>query len=382
LHLIDSDGVYGAERVVLNLSAEHRDSGAVRPIVGSIVPNSGAKNALFDAAIVAGIEALKIPISNLMLWIDLPRAAYCLRKQGIGLIHAHGYKASVYGFLIKLMTGIPVISTCHLWFEPEKGPLKMRAMVAIEKRLYRWFPKVLTVSEDIRQTLLAHGVVAGKVDVIVNGVDPTHISLSTADRSALRRSLALTDSDFCVLNAARLDRQKAQWILIEAAALLKAAGKPCRFLIIGAGGLEEQLRALIIAKDVSDCVRLLGFRDDIGQLMDICDVFALPSLDEGMPMSLLEAAAAKIPIVATAVGDIPKLITENHSGLIVPVGNPHALAAALERIRERPSMALELAETAYRQLVARYSCAAMGQSYLNVYRDVLNLPTNNSSVAG
>lgn len=379
LHLIDSEGVYGAERVILNLSIAHRDSADIEPMVGCLVPHAASENALYDAAVAADLEAIRLPVSNARVWLDLPRVAHTLRACNIGLVHAHGYKAAVYGFFIRLLTGIPVISTCHLWFEPERGPLKMRVMVALEKWLYRWFPKILAVSANIRQTLIAHGVAGEKIDVIVNGVDVSHLPSTDAQRMALRRELGIGDDEYCILNAARLTRQKAQWLLIDAAARLKALGLPFKLLIVGAGELQAELETKIRADAVSDCVKLLGFRADVPQLLDISDVFVLPSLDEGMPMSLLEAAAARVPIVATAVGDIPKLVRDRESGLIVPLNDVDAIVDAVTALRADNEFAARLADAAHRSLVANYSCRAMSESYLRVYRELLKLPSTASA---
>lgn len=372
LHFIDSEGVYGAERVILNLSQKMLAQPEFIPVIGCIVSNINAANPLYDAAIAAGIEAHKILIANSKLLRDIPQAAEQLSSLGISLIHSHGYKPSVFGFFIARRMGIPIISTCHLWFDPKKGPLKMRVMIWMEKKLYHYFPKIIAVSDPIKDVLAQAGLPAQRLDLVRNGVDIPDTHLSDAQKIALRSQLGLAPDDLVILNSGRLARQKAQWILVKAASLLQQQGRKIKVLIVGEGGLRPELEAQIAQENVGTCVTLLGFRSDIDQLLAISDIFALPSLDEGMPMSLLEAAAAGKPIVATAVGDIAKLIRHGESGLIIPTENPQALADAIVHLQDDPEVARRLAESAHRQMRTEYSSDAMCARYQAIYRELLN----------
>ena len=372
LHFIESAGVYGAERVILNLSAQMQNTGNYIPVVGCIVDSVNTESALYNAAVELGIAAIKIPIANTGLLRDLPKAAAQLKQARIDLIHSHGYKPSVFGFIIRLLKNIPVIATCHLWFEPSKGPLKTRTMIRLEKFFYRWFPKIIAVSDPIKAILLASNLKPQQVDVIRNGVDVPETTFSQSELTQLRNELHLAINDFCILNSARLTRQKAQWVLIKAAAILKQQNEAVRILIVGEGELDAELRAHIIAEDVGDYVQLLGFRSDINKLLALSKVFALPSIDEGMPMSLLEAAAATKPIISTLVGDIGKLIQHDHTGLVIPTEDPAALAAAIVRLKNDARLAQELANNAHSTMVKYYSSQTMCSGYLAIYDQLLN----------
>lgn len=371
LHLIDSGGVYGAERVILNLSGQLLQRTEYEPIVGCIVPSGVTTSPLYEAARLQGIEAILIPLVNWRLLIDIPRASRQLRSLGIDLIHSHGYKPSICGFLVCLLLAIPIIATCHLWFDPSSGPVKMRVMIRIEKFFYRWFPRVIAVSEPIKAELLASGLPGKIVAVVPNGVDFREQSRKEADARQLREALRLGVSDFVVLNTARLTRQKAQWTLVEAARILRDQGQPVQFLIVGEGELVDDLRQQVSRHGLDDCVHLLGFRSDVASLLAMADVFALPSIDEGMPMSLLEATAAARPIIATLVGDVGKLIVHEVSGLLVPLEDPDALASAVKRLRYTPQLAHDLARCARDKAFASYSSSAMCGNYSRIYDEVL-----------
>jgi glycosyltransferase involved in cell wall biosynthesis len=116
----------------------------------------------------------------------------------------------------------------------------------------------------------------------------------------------------------------------------------------------------------------LGFRNDIDQLLAMCNAFALPSIDEGMPMSLLEAAAAAKPIVSTLVGDIGKLIKHEATGLVIPTEDPVALAEAILRLKNNSPLAQDLGQQAYAHMLQHYSSQAMCAAYLDIYQNVLN----------
>jgi glycosyltransferase involved in cell wall biosynthesis len=371
LHFIESGGVYGAEQVILNLSREMMRNSELVPVVGCIASTETEQSDLYDAAVRDGIEAVKLVIPNSRFPLAMPRIAKELKRLNVALIHSHGYKPSVYGFLLKVLSGIPVIATCHLWFEMNKGPLKTRILIALEKRLYRWFPCVVAVSDDIRDVLIENGVSGQKVTVVENGVsiEPGE----NHDKSALlRQSLGLGADDFCVFNAGRLTRQKAQWTLVKAAAVLKRRQIDIQVLIAGEGRLKESLMEQIDRFQVEDRVKLLGFRQDIPELLAISDVFALPSLDEGMPMILLESAARGVPAIVTAVGDIPKLIRADETGLVIPKEDPESLADAIELLLNDKPCRERLADSARSRMQAMYSSQAMYQKYNGIYLDLLN----------
>jgi glycosyltransferase involved in cell wall biosynthesis len=373
LHFIESGGLYGAERVILNLSRAMQGRAEFWPVVGCIVSDEEEQSDLYDEATRQGIDAIKIVIPNARLPIALPRAARLLKDKGIQLIHSHGYKPSVYGFAIRAMSGIPVIATCHLWFEMDNGPLKTRLMIWLEKWVYRRYPKVIGVSEDICRTLIDNGVAPSRTLVVENGVDLPERTLTADRKRQLRKQLGVPEDAFCVLNAGRLTRQKGQWTLVEAAGQLSADQNAFHFLIAGEGKLRGLLEQAIVSHGVEKQVALLGFRSDIQQLLEISDALVLPSLDEGMPMVLLEAVAMEVPVVATEVGDIPKLIIDGQSGTTIPKENPGAVADALRKLDREPEFARALAREAYQMLVQKYSSEAMHRRYDAIYRDLFGM---------
>jgi glycosyltransferase involved in cell wall biosynthesis len=372
LHFIDSEGLYGAESVILNLSSQMLKKGEFKPIIGCIVKHRDSNNDLYDAAIKLGIEAIKLPISNSLFILQLFSVTRMLKKRGVGLIHAHGYKPSVYGFLMSKLSNIQVMATCHLWFQPESGPLKMRLMIALEKKFYKYFTKIVTVSEPIKQVLVNNNINADRVSVVPNGVDV--LDSTSLSSTGIRTELHIKNSTMLILNSGRLVKQKAQWVLIEAAKLLEAEQFDFHFIIVGEGDKRDELDKLITKYHLNERVSLLGFRSDIPNLLLASDCFALPSIDEGMPMSLLEAAAIKTPVICTLVGDISKLIEDNESGLVIPINDPKKLAEGIIYLFENKEKSKIMAENAKLKLINKYSSEEMAKNYGLIYSQLLVSP--------
>ena len=134
-------------------------------------------------------------------------------------------------------------------------------------------------------------------------------------------------------------------------------------MIAGDGELKGELHQLIDEKKLETVVRLMGFRQDIRELLLIADLFVLPSLDEGMPMSLLEAVASRTPVIATVLGDIPKLIRHEESGLIIPANDAEALAQAVRELQVDRQKRERLPQTALCMLERHYSSERMYKQY-------------------
>ena len=372
LHFIDSAGIYGAENVILNLSREMISRKKYEPVIGCIIPKLALSNDLYNQSLRLGLSAEKIQIRNTLVLVDIVRAARKLKTMGVDLIHCHGYKAYVFAFLIGKLIRTPVISTCHLWFLKGSPPLKMRFMIKCEIFLYKFARIIITVSEPIKSRLLASGIDGSKIKVINNGI---HLSdYQQNDKNSIQRleiELNLLDNPFVVMNIGRLSLQKAQKTIIEAAAQINDTKKQIRFLIVGHGELHSELERYITEKRVGHMVRLLGFREDIRLLLSVADLFILPSLDEGMPMSLLEAVACRVPVIATMVGDIPKIIQHEVSGIAVPVNDAEALAKAILDLESSPEKRARLAAEAFQKLSIVYSSSYMYKQYQDVYRQAL-----------
>ncbi len=363
LHLIESAGIYGAESVIINLSREMLADARYEPVVGCIVQSEDEAVDLADLAVSLGMEAHRFLIANAWVWLHLPRVTRQIRNLSIDVIHCHGYKPAVFAYFMGKISGVAVMATCHLWFVDDDAPWKMRLMIRIEKSLYRHFPAVVAVSERIREILLQAGVPRARAHIVRNGI--VLDDYETSNRSSRQ------DEATCVLNIARLTRQKAQRDLVSAARILKDRAGGVQVLIAGEGELREELQKQIDDEGMHGTVKLVGFRSDVQDLLSQADIFALPSLDEGMPISLLEAVASRVPVIVTPVGDIPKLIEDEDTGIVVATNDPEGLANAICELSRDPLKRTRLAHNALERLREMYSSRQMFEKYDVVYRQVL-----------
>lgn len=342
-------------------------------VIGCIVSNEHEENALYERAISLGLEAVKIVISNKGVFFDIPKAGRQIVELNIDLIHSHGYKPSVYGFFISKLKSIPIMATCHLWFELKNRPFKTKVLVTLELFFYRWFARLVGVSEPIKQILIENGLNEKNISVVANGVEVEMLADKKSIRNRIREELGVNEDTFIIVNSGRLTKQKAQWILIEAAKELKKSHKNFVFIIVGEGELKDELAEKIKASQLEKHVKMLGFYAEMEHLLAAADCFALPSIDEGMPMSLLEAVSSELPAICTHVGDIDKLIIDNESGLVVPLNTPNALSEKALELIENKELAVSLAKCGKDKMIKLYSSEAMANSYSDIYTAILRV---------
>lgn len=175
----------------------------------------------------------------------------------------------------------------------------------------------------------------------------------------------------------RLDPWKDHALLLDALARPEIPAA-ARLLVVGDGELRGELEARAVSLGLGQRVVFTGYRRDIGALLQASDLFVVSSHKEGLPMVLLEAMAASVPVVSTAVGGIPGAVRDGQEALLVPAGDAGALAAAVARVLGDAECARRLAAGALARFEARYSRRAMGERYLSLYREILDLPASSS----
>ena len=373
LHLIDSGGLYGAEQVILALSREMTRDGEFHPVVGCMTEERDPQVELASAAEKFSLEVSYFRLRKLLWPIDLIRLCRQLKRLRIDIIHSHGYKPTVFGYLASRLTGIPITATCHLWFIDQTAPLSMRVLVKIEQWFYRTFSRVVSVSEEISSVLRNADVSAERIRLIPNGILLTDYHKGAVDTAVSDGSDSQsTDGVVRLVNVGRLTPQKAQWSIVDAVGTLRGQGYNVRCAIVGDGELRDELQRQIEEAGLADHIELTGFRNDVGEILKASDIFLLPSLLEGMPIAMLEAVACQIPIVTSLVGDIGKVVVHDESGLVVKAATPSAIVEAVSQLIDVPELAPKLTSAALQRVQERYSSTAMLSGYRDVYADTLN----------
>lgn len=243
--------------------------------------------------------------------------------------------------------------------------------------LRRWLAPLIdryvAVSPDLQNWLTDRARVRrSKVVYIENGIDVAAFNLPRAAPRPHLGSFA-PPGTLLIGNVARLDKVKDQAGLIAAFKLLRetAGHADCRLIIAGEGPQRNELERQIIQLGLVETVRLLGNRADVAELLGECDVFVLSSIAEGMPVTLLEAMAARLPIVATDVGGVGSVVEAGITGTLVPAGDPRALAAALSAYAADETLRRQHGDAGYARVIAQFGLKAMVTAYVSLYDDLL-----------
>lgn len=294
----------------------------------------------------------------------VPGLVRLLRRERPAVFHAHMSSpvACKWGLAAAVLARVPaVVGTVQVGaYEPDRSSRSQ--LRALARRVDRY----LAVSREIAGELVEDlGWRAEKVEVLYNAVDVERAAVPAP--LGLRAQLGGSETRPLVVTPARLNAQKGHDTLLEAVAAVPEA----LFLLAGDGPERERLEARAAELGIEGRVRFLGRREDVPQLLAACDVFALPSLYEGSSLAVLEAMAARITVVSSAIGGTEELIEDGRSGLLVPPGDAPALAAALRRVLGDPQLREALATRARERVDAGLRREQNAERVAAVYRELL-----------
>jgi glycosyltransferase involved in cell wall biosynthesis len=295
------------------------------------------------------------------------RLVRLLRDERPDVVHTYLLNAGLYGRLAAIAAGVPVI----LAAEQNVYRRKKRRHAILERllaaRTFRVVACCRTVGDFYRRQT---GVPADKIAVVYNaarfGPEP-----SPADREPARRALGLPPEAIVLGTLGRLTEQKGQAVLLRAVADLAPRFPELVLFLAGDGPLRAELEAFAERLGVGSRVRFLGVRRDRAALYAAMDAFVLPSLWEGLSLSLVEAMGAGRPVVATTVGGNPEVVEQGRTGLLVPPEEPAALAAAIVELLRDRQLAAEIGRAAAREARARFSIEEHVARIAALYREGL-----------
>ncbi|WP_435103413.1 glycosyltransferase [Arhodomonas sp. AD133] len=287
------------------------------------------------------------------------RLVRVLREECADLVHLHSRRgADVLGGIAARFAGVPAVLSRRV-DNPER-----RWQVALKYRLYA---HVVTISEGIRRVLLAEGVPPEKVTCVPSAVD-TERYRPGGDREWFRRIFSLDADEQTVGMVAQFIPRKGHRLLVEAASAILATQPRTRFLLFGQGPEVDAIRAAVAEAGLAERFVFAGFRDDLEQVMPCLDVLAHPAYMEGLGVSLLQAAACEVPVVATPVGGIPEVVVDGENGHLVPVGDANALARAVIGLLAEPDIRERLGAAGRERVLRAFSVEAMVNGNESVWR--------------
>jgi glycosyltransferase involved in cell wall biosynthesis len=286
------------------------------------------------------------------------------RSNKTRLVHTHHIGQLLYGGLAGRLAGARVVHTEHEFYSLARPRTQrlLRGLTTLADRVTAVAP---AVTAFLRETV---GVAQDKLETITNGVP---LDLFRSARPIDRADLGCGDDDVVIGCVARLSPEKGQAVLLQAVQLLRAKYPQVRLLLIGEGEDRTRLRRLADQLGLDGAVRFLGMRSDVPELMASCDLVALPSLQEGSPLALVEALAAGKAVVATETGAVPELIQHGHTGLLVPPGNPRVLSAALGYVIDDREMRRKLGSQGVQMVERHFDFRVTAGRYREVYESVL-----------
>jgi glycosyltransferase involved in cell wall biosynthesis len=285
------------------------------------------------------------------------------------VLHTHLFKSDVTGQIAGALAGVPArVSSEHNINPWRKKPLYN----AISKALMSPAHRIIAVSGEVRDYLKTYNTYPDeKVVVIDNGIDLERFNPATVeplDKAALWNVPA---DALLVSVVGRLEEQKGHSVLIDAAKKVVEACPQARFVLVGAGPLRESLEAQRSALGLDEYVIFAGIQRDMPRVMKTMDVIVFSSLWEGLPVALLEAMAMQRPLLSTAVGGVPGVITPEVNGLLIPPGDADALAQGLIRLLNDPALRERLGKAGRSTIHERYSAAGMHEQIMNLYQSIL-----------
>lgn len=313
-------------------------------------------------------ELISIPDRGLKDFSVISRLLKICREQNVSIWHGHDYKSDALGLLLRRFHPMKLVSTVHGWgVRSNKTPLYH----AIDRFSLKFYDRVICVSDQLLKECLAAGVPVGNCCQIDNAIDLANYS-SLLDKREARRQLGVDLEKPVVVAVGRLSREKAFNILIQAFADLLESGLDATLLIAGEGSERDALQDQITGFGCEDSIRLAGHISDPRIVYAAADVFALSSTSEGLPNSLLEAMACGVAIVATAVGAVPDVISDEFNGLLIESGRAEPLTLALNRLLVNQEVREQLAAEACATIETEYSFKRRMQKVSAVYDSVLS----------
>jgi glycosyltransferase involved in cell wall biosynthesis len=371
LYLVTSTNVGGTERSLLEI-CRRLDRSRYHPVVVSLKKEGPVAPMIRDLGtevISLGMREEAGVLSAVEFALGLLRLPRLLRGRSFDLLHSFLFRANIFGRLAARRCGIDrTVSSYRGTLEEPKD-----WMLSLDRATLGRADALCTLSEtlaaELRERLRAP---PGKITVIPNGIDAPAARKAVEDCAPhARRRLGLSPADIVLAAVGRLHTEKGLPFLLEAFRPFLHEHPRAVLLLAGDGPERERLQEQAEGLRVAARVRFLGTVLSPWEVLAAADIFVLPSVHEGMPNALLEAMAASLPVVATAVGAVPEMVEDGREGFIVPPGDPVALTGALERLAWSADLRKEMGTRARRKAADAYSLDAARGKLEDLYERLL-----------
>ena len=364
LHVIDTTGPGGAETVFIDL-ATRLPADKFRSVV--VIRGKGW---VYDELRRRGVEPVLLDAKGSFNWRYLYRLCRLIQDERVDLIQSHLLGSNVYCSLAGLLTRTPAVATFHGSVDiGENERLQWLKSGAINKGT----GAIVAVTDSLRDDIVNRTQLNPvKIKVIYNGIDTA--SFQRQHTSELRNKYGWPDGDIVIGSLGNIRPAKGYDILLKAAALVGQSPGSYRFVIAGQGKgrLYEELLELRKRLGLEEHVKFLGFADDAASFLAGLDLFLSTSISEGLPLSAIQAMVAKLPVIATRCGGYEGLVNHRENGWLVEVGNPRAIAEAIQLVAGDADLRGRLAENASRHAISTFDISVMLGAYQALYEQLLD----------
>lgn len=355
----------------------------VRLSIATFDRNAGVDrtDSFIGASQAAGIDTHVIRETRRFDVGVIPQLRGIIAATNPNIIQTHNSKSHL---LIKLL---PTLRAPRVWFAFQHGytaiDFKLRLYNQVDRLTLRSADRVVSVCQAFAPKLIEFGVRSDKIRALHNSAVPTAPSSET-DRTELLNRLGIRPGEQVILSIGRLSREKGHANLLRAVGSLPSTVRDWKLVLVGIGPEQKALERLSISMDIADRIVFAGHTSNVAGFYAIADVFVLPSHSEGSSNVLLEAMMARVPIVATSAGGNSEILSDGHSGLLVPVSDSPGLANAIVRLLQDRTLALRCVDSAYTRAVSDFSVERYREHLLSFYHEALAeriAPTGLSSAA-
>ena len=368
-HIINSLRPGGVEQLVVNLLRYHDRSLYFPVCICSRAPSG--------SHLEAAVQRMGVPlyflevIERRLHWVRDPKLDTLFKKYRPTIVHTH-LDGIMYAFVLTMKYRTPVrVHTLHNIAQQEMGmgPSQRVRLLAFRYRIGSFVPVV--IAQEVARTFeTLYGY--RNPPLILNGIPVQNFTPNPTIRARMRQSLQCDASSVIFVHIGRFFYQKNHELLVNAFAQLQSQLRvPVELWLVGDGELRETIQQQVHALGLQSRVRFLGVRSDIPDLLRAADVFVFPSRWEGNPLSVMEAMAAGLPVVATAVGGVPELVEDGVSGILVPNEDLEGLTAAMLRMVQHPDLREQMGRAARCRAVERFDIQQTVRAYEALYEEIL-----------
>jgi glycosyltransferase involved in cell wall biosynthesis len=363
MHIRDSGGMFGGERVILtlgkNMDRQRFDFGLL-----CMRGRGRASEGLIEKGRELGIDVDVVDVKGKLDFGAVLKIRRVLQEKKVAVLHSHDFKANFYGALASANTGIRRVTTAH---GSTRDSLLKRAYLTWDERFtYRFYDRIIVVSEDLREHVKRQGINGEKVIVIQNGLD-LELLENSANERADERTFPVPEGCKVFGVIGRLYPDKGHRVFVDAFSKVKREFPNILGLIVGDGPGKEEIEAQIRELGLQESVFMCGVRSDMKTVYGYLNYLIIPSFREGLPYVLLESMANRIPVIASSVGEIPSIIKDGINGLLVQAGDAVALENCMTRMLENPERAKGMAERAHKLFTQEFTAEKMVRKTESVY---------------